>query len=307
MRAAPLPAPSPSAPACSRRRTAARCSSTRSASCRRGRRRSCCGSIQEGELRRVGENVVAAGRRPDRRRRPTAICARKSTAGRFRLDLLYRLDVVRIAVPPLRERREDIAVLAEHFWREATGARRQPGDAERRRRSRRWRATTGRATCASCRTCSPRWPSAAPGAAWCRRRRCRRSSATPPAGATLAARRGAPDLRGTVRARGAGADRRSPRPRGRRAWGHAAGVDEADDASRNIIGIKRFSWSPSDFANSSVSQFLIRSGAASESRGACRCSDPSRGLVRALTARRPVAARIWASASTATSPSRSGC
>ena len=29
-------------------------------------------------------------------------------------------------MPPLRERREDIAVLAEHFWRDATAARRQP-------------------------------------------------------------------------------------------------------------------------------------------------------------------------------------
>jgi DNA-binding NtrC family response regulator len=34
---------------------------------------------------------------------------------------LYRLDVVRIVVEPLRERREDIALLADRFWRDATG------------------------------------------------------------------------------------------------------------------------------------------------------------------------------------------
>ena len=74
--------------------------------------------IQEGELRRLGENmarrvdvrIVAATNRDLRH---------EVTAGRFRLDLLYRLDVVRIVVPPLRERAEDVAVLAEHFWREA--------------------------------------------------------------------------------------------------------------------------------------------------------------------------------------------
>jgi transcriptional regulator with GAF, ATPase, and Fis domain len=75
--------------------------------------------IQDGELRRVGENlsrrvdvrIVAATNRDLRV---------ESAASRFRIDLLYRLDVIRIVVPPLRERRDDVAVLAEHFWREAT-------------------------------------------------------------------------------------------------------------------------------------------------------------------------------------------
>jgi transcriptional regulator with PAS, ATPase and Fis domain len=75
--------------------------------------------IQEGELRRIGEN---ASRRIDvrivaatNRQLPAEV-----EAGRFRLDLLYRLDVIRITLPPLRERREDIALLAEHIWRDAT-------------------------------------------------------------------------------------------------------------------------------------------------------------------------------------------
>ena len=75
--------------------------------------------IQEGELRRVGENlprrvdvrIIAATNRDLRR---------EVESGRFRTDLWYRLDVIRIAVPPLRDRREDILVLAEHFWREAS-------------------------------------------------------------------------------------------------------------------------------------------------------------------------------------------
>jgi DNA-binding NtrC family response regulator len=39
-------------------------------------------------------------------------------AGRFRQDLLFRLNTIQIALPPLRERREDIMLLANSFLRQ---------------------------------------------------------------------------------------------------------------------------------------------------------------------------------------------
>ena len=63
-------------------------------------------------VRRTEARVVAATHRP---------LERMVRDGRFREDLYFRLRVVEIVVPPLRERRGDVAVLAEHLLRE--GAR----------------------------------------------------------------------------------------------------------------------------------------------------------------------------------------
>lgn len=70
--------------------------------------------LQEHEFQRVGGNkeikvdvrIIAATNKDLREEVET---------GRFRGDLFFRLNVVRIDVPPLRERREDIPVLAAHF------------------------------------------------------------------------------------------------------------------------------------------------------------------------------------------------
>ncbi|AXA37570.1 Response regulator of zinc sigma-54-dependent two-component system [Candidatus Sumerlaea chitinivorans] len=78
--------------------------------------------LQEGEIQRVGDSVP---RKVDVR----VIAATNRNleaevaAGRFRQDLYYRLNVIPIYIPPLRERREDIPPLIEHFLRKyAQGA-----------------------------------------------------------------------------------------------------------------------------------------------------------------------------------------
>lgn len=47
--------------------------------------------------------------------------------GQFREDLFYRINVIHLVVPPLRERREDIPMLVEHFLANFTGAGGAPG------------------------------------------------------------------------------------------------------------------------------------------------------------------------------------
>jgi len=70
--------------------------------------------LQENEIRRVGDQKT---RRVDAR--VLAATARdleaEVRAGRFREDLFYRIHVVVIALPPLREREDDIAPLSRHF------------------------------------------------------------------------------------------------------------------------------------------------------------------------------------------------
>jgi transcriptional regulator with GAF, ATPase, and Fis domain len=74
--------------------------------------------LQEGEFERVGDEttryvnvrVVAATNRD---------LMKEAAEGRFRCDLFYRLCVFPIKTPPLRQRPEDIADLAEHFVRQA--------------------------------------------------------------------------------------------------------------------------------------------------------------------------------------------
>jgi len=71
-------------------------------------------ALQQGEIRRVGSNqtirldvrVIAASNRN---------VEEEVDAGRFRKDLFYRLNAVSIVLPPLRERKEDILLLAKSF------------------------------------------------------------------------------------------------------------------------------------------------------------------------------------------------
>ena len=79
-----------------------------------------------------------------------AVLPEAMAAGRFRADLYHRLAVVVLALPPLRERGEDILVLAEAFLQHYTAAHGVPAQApQRQARKHGCRAIPGRGTCGS--------------------------------------------------------------------------------------------------------------------------------------------------------------
>jgi two-component system, NtrC family, response regulator AtoC len=73
--------------------------------------------LQDGQFSRLGDTV-------ERQVNLRVICAtnrnleKEIQRGRFRQDLFYRINVVTIELPPLRERREDVPMLAEYFLRQ---------------------------------------------------------------------------------------------------------------------------------------------------------------------------------------------
>ncbi|NIR51147.1 hypothetical protein GWN26_09540, partial [Candidatus Saccharibacteria bacterium] len=70
--------------------------------------------LQDGEIKRVGSNqtvrvdvrILAATNKD---------LGKMVKQGSFRSDLYYRLNVLQLTLPPLRDRREDLPVLVQHF------------------------------------------------------------------------------------------------------------------------------------------------------------------------------------------------
>ena len=155
--------------------------------------------LQERKFRRVGGTeeidadirVIAATNRD---------LAKMVADGTFREDLFYRINVIPMRLPPLRERLDDIPLLAEHFVAKFAEQMGKPSPGFRAARWRGCASTAGRATSASSRTrSSGPWRSNGPrdsgrepagtahpaGRPWLRPRRRRRRGRFPDAGFDL--------------------------------------------------------------------------------------------------------------------------
>ncbi|MFH1034419.1 MAG: sigma-54 dependent transcriptional regulator [Pseudomonadota bacterium] len=82
-------------------------------------------ALQEGEIKRVGETTP---RQVDIRviTATNKDLAAEAAQGRFREDLFYRLNVIGVHLPPLRQRPEDLPLLAAHFLQKAAATHEVP-------------------------------------------------------------------------------------------------------------------------------------------------------------------------------------
>ena len=111
--------------------------------------------LETGEIQRVGSDRVE-GRLDVRVIAATNRNLQERIEGReFREDLYYRLNVLRLVIPPLRERREDIEMLLQHSFAEAARSRTEsPHRSSRRPLATCWAVIAGLATFVSSRTSS---------------------------------------------------------------------------------------------------------------------------------------------------------
>ena len=103
--------------------------------------------LQEGEIERLWGTQVKVDLRLVRRDQSGLRAAVRE--GLFREDLYYRLNVIAFRSTLREDRRDDVPLLAEHFLQIFTNRNARHLSVFRGPPRRRWRATTGRATCAS--------------------------------------------------------------------------------------------------------------------------------------------------------------